>query len=142
MVCFVLIALAAVSCALGFEFKKIVFYALTASLIFFSVQIFTVFIIPVYEYTLDGQIFYIYRIYGKQKRCVYDLDLNYASALVRHKDVKEYLKANEKPKRRFYCLSGNPRKRSSVLFYETDLKFALYFAPDDVFFEAVKAQIR
>ena len=140
--CFVLIALAAVSGELGFELKKILLYALSASLVFFSVQIFTVFIMPVYEYALDENILYIYRIYGKQRKCVYDLDLKYASAVIRYKDVKEYLSANEKPKRRFFCLSGNPKKRSAVLFYETDMKFALYFAPDDTFFEAVKAQIR
>ena len=139
--CFLLLALATGAAILGFELKKSVFYALALSFIFFSVQIFTVYILSTYEYGLDGGILSIYRTVGKYRKCIYDLDLHYAKALLRYKKAKEYVKENGKPKRRFYCLSGSPKRRSAVLFYETDTSFALYFAPDDVFFASVKSYI-
>ena len=139
--CFILLALATAAAILGFETQKSVFYALTLSFIFFSIQIFTVYILSTYEYGLDGQILSIYRTVGKHRKCIYDLDLNYAKALLRYKGSKEYVKENGKPKRRFYCLSGSPKKRSAVLFYETETSFCLYFAPDDAFFAAVKSYI-
>lgn len=130
------------SAVLGFEFHKYFLYALSAALILFSTQIFTVFILSDYEYCVDGNIFYLYRITGKKKRCIFDLDLSYASAIVRYKDAKEYVKQNGKPKRRFYCLCGYPKKQSATLFYKTDMTFALYFTPDDAVFSAISSYIR
>ena len=115
---------------------------LSSALVFLSIQIFTVYILSSYEYGLDGEILSIYRTVGKRRICIYDLDLNYAKALLRYKDSKEYVKEKGKPKRRFYCLFGNSKRNSAVLFYETDASFALYFAPDDAFFAAVKSYIR
>ena len=140
--CFVLLAAATASAILAFELKTIVFYALTLSFIFFSIQIFTFFILSTYEYGLDGGIFSIYRVVGKNRRCIFDLDLNFAASILRYKDAVAYIKENGKPKRRFYCLSGNSKRKSAVLFYKTDTTFALYFAPDDTFFEEIKYYIR
>lgn len=142
VICFIPLALAVGAVILGLELKKSVFYALAVALFFFSVQIFTVYILPVYEYGLDGGILSIYRVIGGRRRCVYDLDLNYAKALISCKEVKKYIKENGKPRRRFYCVCGNPKNKRSVLFYETDASLALYFAPDESFFEAVRAYIR
>lgn len=140
--CFILLAAATVASIFGFELHNIAFYALAASFIFFSIQIFTFYILPIYEYGLDGEILSIYRTVGKRRICIYDLDLNYAKALLRYKEAKGYVKEKGKPKRRFYCLFGNSKRNSAVLFYETDTSFCLYFAPDDAFFAAVKSYIR
>ena len=142
VLCFVLLSAVTASAILGFELKKSVFYALTLAFIFFSVQIFTVYILSNYEYGLDENIFSIYRTVGKRRKCIYDLDLNYASSLMYYKDAKQYIKEKGKPKRRFYCLCGCPKRKCSVLFYQTDMSFALYFAPNDAFFDAVKSYIR
>ena len=141
-ICFILLAAATASAISGFEFKKSVLYVLSSALVFFSVQIFTVYILSSYEYGLDGGILSIYRVIGKHRRCVYDLDLNFASAVLRYKDAKTRIKEKGKPKRRFYCLCGSPKRKSAVLFYETDMSFALYFAPDDAFLESVRSYIR
>lgn len=140
--CFILLAFATASAILGFELKKSLFYALSLALFFFSVQVFTVYILPTYEYGIDGGIFSIYRSTGKKRICIYDLDLNYAVKLLRYPEAKKHIKEKGKPKRRFYCLCGVQRKKCSVLFYDTDTSFALYFAPNETFFEIVDSYIR
>ncbi len=140
--CFILLAAATAAAILGFEIQKSVLYVLSSALVFLSVQVFTVYILPSYEYGLDGGVLSVYRVIGKHRRCVYDLDLDFASSVMVCKDAKAFMKEKGKPKRRFYCLCGSSKRKSAVLFYETDTSFALYFAPDDAFFKAVKDQIR
>ena len=141
-VCFVLLAAATASAIFGSELKRSVLYVLSFVLFFFSLQIFTVYILSSYEYGLDENVFCIYRVTGKRKRCIFDLDLNYATSLLRYKDAKEYIKEKGKPEKRFYCLCGVPKKNCFVLFYETDMKLALYFAPDDAYSENISSYIR
>ena len=140
--CLALPALAAASAYAGGRFGIRALYALCFSLVMFSFQIFIVFILSTYEYEIDGDIFRIYRILGRRRDCIFDLDLNYASGLIDGKDVKAYIKENGKPKKRLYCLCGSRKKRCRVLCYDAGAPFMLYFASDGVFAEAVRSHIR
>ena len=96
-------------------------------------QIFTVYILSYYEYEVDGSLFMIYRRIGKSRRRIFDLDLNFASAPVTHKEAKQIMKKAGKKFRRYYCTSGLPRRKCRALIYDAGEPSILYFAADDGF---------
>ena len=133
VLCLLFLILAAAAAAFGVIFKKAFLYIVTFSFLCLSVQIFTVCILSTYEYELDENYFMIYRRIGKSRQRIFDLDLNFASAPVTHKEAKETAKKSGVKYRRYYCTSGVPRRKCRVLIYNAGAPCMLYFAADECF---------
>ena len=131
--CLLFLILAVAAAALGVIFKKAFLYLISFSLLCLSVQIFTVYILSYYEYEVDENLFMIYRRIGKSRRRIFDLDLNFASAPMTHKEAKEILKKSGVKYKRYYCTSGVARGKCRVLIYDAGEPSMLYFAADDGF---------
>ena len=140
--CFIPLFISAGLLFSAYYFNLRFLYAAAFLALCLSFQIFTVYIISSYEYELDNGILKIYRRVGKSTKRVFDLDLVFAECLIPYREAKARIKEKGKPEKRFYCLSGNPKKHSYALFYDGGKPYMLVFAPDEEFASLIKAQIR
>ena len=138
IICFLLIALAVACALLAYKFSIPALYVASFSAAALQLQIFILYVGSAYEYELDPGVLRIYRITGKSRLRIFDLDLRFAGAMLGYGEYREYIKTQPKPRRTFVCLCGVPKKRAQIIIYGTS---ALFFAPDETFAAAVKAQI-
>ena len=134
-----LLAGLAVACAvLAYRFNIPALYVASFSAAALQLQIFILYVGSAYEYELDDGVLRIYRITGKSRLRIFDLDLRFADAMLGYSEYREYKKTRGKPRRTFVCLCGVPKKRARIILYGTS---ALLFAPDEAFAAAVKSRI-
>ena len=105
----------------------------------FQFQIFALYILSAYEYELCGSLFRIYRVAGKLRKCIFDLDLCGALSVTPYPEFKK--NAEKKKYKRFSCMCGVPKKRGYALVYGKDGSVVLFFAPDGSFASALSAQM-
>ena len=82
---------AAAGAALGYAAFYLRFsplYLVSFSAFMFAAQMFSVFVLPAYDYELDGPFLRIYRTAGRSSLCVFDVDLSLASAILPYAEYK------------------------------------------------------
>ena len=127
---------AAAGAALGYAAFYLRFsplYLVSFSAFMFAAQMFSVFVLPAYDYELDGPFLRIYRTAGRSSLCVFDVDLSLASAILPYAEYKAGRKKRRGGKK-LVCLCGVRRKHAYALTYGDR---TLIFAPDQDFAEAV-----
>ncbi len=138
ILCVLLIAVSVACVVFARRLSLPALYVAAFAVFAYQSQIFIVYVASAYEYELDGTLFRIYRITGRRRLAVFDLDLIHARSLLGYKDYKKYVKENGRPARRYRCLCGVRKSLSHVLLYGDS---ALLFVPDEYFAAAVSSAV-
>ena len=121
----------------AFYLRFVPLYLVSFSAFMFAAQIFSVFVLPAYDYELDGSVFRIYRTAGDRSLCIFDVDLTLASSVVPYAEYRAERKKHRGGKR-LVCLCGVRKKHAYALTYGDR---TLIFAPEPGFAETLRSII-